>query len=78
MKKGIREGMCTYLRAYGKGGGNPLKIDVARAAKYVTGCSDSNRQCRKGEGGRRWEAGESLVPTGGVPLVPVEGGEGGR
>ena len=40
----------------------------------MTGCFDSNRQHRKGEGGRRWEAGESLVPGGGVPLVPAEGG----
>ena len=78
VNKGIREGMRTYLRAQGRGGGNPPEIDVAGAVKYVTGCSDSNRQRRKGEGGRRWEAGESLVPAGGVTLVPAEGGERGR
>ena len=40
----------------------------------MTSCSDSNWQQRKGEEGRRWEAGESLVPAGGVPLVPAKGG----
>ena len=70
--------MRTYLRALGRGGGNPPEIDVAGVAKYVTGCSDSNRQRRKGKGGRRWEPGGVTGSQRVESLVLAEGGGGGE